>query len=222
MGAADDGSQPEISVHLGAARAGARVRHRRQRAAQQGGRGRSPARHHARDVVELHSSAPAQRRNGRRRHGRPDCGAASTEGYDAAVDGDLRRARRHDLVPQPDAAAADGRQPAQGLHLDVRAGADERGTPGDPRHDDEPARLRHRGDGQPESQARRRRSCEGRQLLELGPRGRAAGGEAQGEQRVAGEPVPMRRSARPTISASCSTSSSSCSRWPGRRTAPTS
>ena len=43
----------------------------------------------------------------------------------------------------PDAAAADGRQPAQGVHLDVRPGPDERGTPSDPRHDDEPARLRH-------------------------------------------------------------------------------
>ena len=65
----------------------------------------------------------------------------------------------------PDATAADGRQSAQGVHLDVRAGPDERGAPGDPRHDDEPARLRHRSDGQPESQARRGRPREGRQLL---------------------------------------------------------
>ncbi len=185
MGTADDGSQPEVSVHLGAARAGTRVRDRRQWAPQQGGRGRSPARHHARDLVELHSPASAQRRNGRRRHGRPDCGALSTEGRDAAFAGDLRRARRHDLVPQPDATAADGRQSAQSVHFDVRAGPDERGAPGDPRHDDELARLRHRSDREPESQARRGRPREGRQLLELGPRGRAARREAQGEQRIA-------------------------------------
>ena len=41
------------------------------------GEGGVPARHHARDVAELHAPAAAQRRNGRRRHGRPDRGATS-------------------------------------------------------------------------------------------------------------------------------------------------
>ena len=91
------------------------------------GEGWRAARHHRGDVAHLRAlRGQRNASDGRRHHGRPDRGAPPPEGHDAALDGDLRRARRHDLVPQPDAAAADGRQPAQGVHLDVRAGPDHR------------------------------------------------------------------------------------------------
>ena len=167
-------------------------------------------------------SAAAQRGDRRRRHGRPARGASLAEGRDAAVDGDLRRARRHDLVPHAEAAAADGRQPAQGLHLDVRAGPDERGAPSDPRHDDELARLRDGGDGQLESQARRRRSREGRQLSRLGSRGRAARAEAARKQRVAGRSAGRADRRARRFRRAARRCSSSCSRSRGRRTARTS
>ena len=58
----DDGPQPEVPVHPGAARAGARLRDRRQRPAQQGRRGWGAARHHAGDVAELRSPAASATR----------------------------------------------------------------------------------------------------------------------------------------------------------------
>ncbi len=141
--AAEDRRQDSgLPVHPEAARAAARLRHRRQRPAQPGGRGRRSARQQRADVAERRAPAAAQARHRRRRHGRPDRGALSHERRHAAVDGDLRRAGRHDLVPHARSAAADGRQSAQGVPLDVRPGRDERGAPADPRHDHEPARLR--------------------------------------------------------------------------------
>ena len=53
-------------------------------------------------------SALAKCGDGRRRHGRSDRGATPHEGYDAAVHGALRRAGRHDLVPNAGPAAAYG------------------------------------------------------------------------------------------------------------------
>ncbi len=60
--------------------------------------------------------------DGRRRHGRPDRRAAPRQGDVAAVAGALRRAGRHDLVPNAESAAADGKQSAEGVLRHVRPG----------------------------------------------------------------------------------------------------
>ena len=137
----------------------------------------------------------------------------------AAVAGALRRAGRHDLVPNAGPAAADGKQPAEGVLRHVRPGRYERGTPGDSEDDGQPARLREGIDGQPEPQARCGRPGPGERLPGFGPRDRAPRAEARGERQSLAI-CPARRSARRKISASCSTCSSRCSRWPGRRTGP--
>ena len=64
------------------------------------------------------------------------------QGDAAAVAGTVRRARRHDLVPNPAAAAADGKQSTEGVLRHVRPGRHEGGARGDSEHDGQPARLR--------------------------------------------------------------------------------
>ena len=56
------------------------------------------------------------------RDGGPDRRAAPGQGDVAAVAGALRRAGRHDLVPNAGSAAADGKQSAEGVLRHVRAG----------------------------------------------------------------------------------------------------
>ena len=145
LAAEEDRRELRVSAHPEAARAAARVRHRGQRPAQQGRRGRVPARQHRADVAELRASARAQRRDGRRRHGGPDRGPVPRRGHvrcrrwrSAAKPGG------DDLVPHAGSAAADGGQSAQGVLLDVRPGRDERGARRRSCDTRQPARLRAR------------------------------------------------------------------------------
>ena len=201
------GRNPDFPVHPRAAGAGPRVRDRGQRPAQQGRGEQQPARHHRGDLAELRGPAPAQRQDRRRRHGRSDRRAAPGQGDAAAVAGAVRRAGRHDLVPHAGPAAADGKQSAEGVLRHVRAGRHAGRAQGHPEHDEQPARLRARRDGQPEPQAGRGRPRARERLPGFGPRDRAARAEA-GEERqldgAAGRAARVRR----RISASCSACSS--------------
>ena len=198
-----------LPVHHQAARAVPRLRHRGQRPAQQGRRELEPARHHRRNLAQLREPAQARREDRRGRDGGPDCGEAPGQGHVAAVDGAVRRAGRHDLVPHAGPAAADGEQPAQGVLLDVRAGRYQPGTRSHSEDDREPARLRARVDGAPDSQARRQRQGQSDRISRFRARDRGARTEARRERPVAARrhPRSAARSAR-RISASCSTFSS--------------
>ena len=154
MDADPDRPRFRFSVHPQAAGTDARARDRRQRSAQQGWGELQPARHHRRDLAELRQPALAQCEDRCRGDGRSDRRTASRQRDLAAVAGTLRRAGRHDLVPNAGSAAADGEQSAEGVLRHVRPGRYERRTPGHSQDDGQPARLREGIDGQPEPQAR--------------------------------------------------------------------
>ena len=99
MDADPDRPRFRFSVHPQAAGTAARVCDRRQRSAQQGWGKLQPARHHRGNLAELRQPAPAQCEDRCRGDGRPDRRAAPGQGDVAAVAGALRRAGRHDLVP---------------------------------------------------------------------------------------------------------------------------
>ena len=173
-----------------------------------GGESSQPARHRRGNVAQLRQPAPAQCEDRRRDHRGPDRREASGEGHAAAVAGTVRRAGRHDLVPNAESAAADGEQSAEGVLQHVRPGRYEGGARGHSEHDRQPARLRAGVDGHAEPQARCRRPRQGERLPGFGARDRAARAEARGERQVARAICRMRRSVRPRTSASCSTFSS--------------
>ena len=154
MDAHEDRPRLRLSVHPQAAGTAPRLRDRRQRSAQQGWGKLEPARHHRGNVAELRRSAPAQCEDRRRGHGGSDRRAPPGQGDAAAVAGTLRRARRHDLVPNAAAAAADGKQSAEGVLRHVRPGRYEGRARGHSEHDGQPARLRAGVDGHAEPEAR--------------------------------------------------------------------
>ena len=216
------GPQPRAAVHLGAAEPAARVRHRGQRPAQQVRRRRRAARHRARDVAQLRAlRVSAMTATGKGVSADQIAAQYLAEGRDAAVDGDLRRAGRHDLVPhadQPLPMEGNPRKVFISMFGQGQTKAERQAILGTTASlldyvTDSTASLNGKLDAADRAKVER--------LLGLGSRDRAARAEARGEQRNARPVCPMRRSARRTTSASCSPCSSRCSRSHGRRTART-
>ncbi len=218
-----DGPRLRVSVHPQAARAAARLRDRRQRPAQQG-RGKLAVPHGIIEETWLNCVSPRQR------NAKTGVGVTADQiaarhlrqGHDAAVDGNLRRARRHDLVPH----ARRSRCRWKAIRARCSISMFGQGQTKEERQailgtTDEPARLRDGIDGQLEPQARRRRPREGRATTWIRSARSSCACRSSRKAASRWRSCRMRRSARRTISASCSTSSSRCSRSPGRRTART-